>query len=220
MLENARFACYKHVKFLIEVFQMDSKVTATLLGIVLGWCLSQGTEFFKSWRTRNKKINAIRTEIADLNDWLIRMSHSVLYIIQIIELKQPIDSLPQKLYPFLIKEHFHEICMHIPREARIGITDLYASIEDINRSLSLLNEHFESNEVLGKRRYNIIISLYGQVYSTQQKCNFLKCNPDGSFEKLKKHQDSILNAHSVNISEAKKEAVNLGIEALREKYLG
>lgn len=199
---------------------MDSKVAATLFGIVLGWFLSQLTEFFKSRCTRNKKINAIRTEIADLNDWLIRMSQSVLYIIQVIELKEPIDSFPQKLYPFLIKEHFHEICMHIPREARIGIIDLYASIEDINRSISLLEKKFENNEVLGKKTYNNIIALYGQVYSTQQKCHFLKCNPDGSFEKLKKYQNNILNNYSENIDEAKKEAINLGIEALRKKYMG
>lgn len=199
---------------------MDSKVTATLLGIVLGWCLSQITEFFKSWRIRNKKIKAIRTEIADLNDWLIRMSESMLYIIQLIELKQPIDSFPQKLYPFLLKEHFHEICMHISREARIGITDLYASIEDINRSISLLEEHFERNGVLDKKTYNNIIALYGQVHSTQQKCNFLECNPDGSFEKLKKHQNNILNGYSDKINKAKKEALDLGIKALREKYFG
>lgn len=199
---------------------MDSKVAATILGIVLGWCLSQLTDFFKSWRTRNKKIIAIRTEIADLNDWLISMSESVLYIIQVIELKEPIDSFPQKLYPFLIKEHFHEICMYIPREARIGITDLYASIEDINRSRALLEEHFENNEVLGHKTYNYIIALYGQVYSTQQKCHFLKCNPDGSFEKLKKYHNNILNDSSEIINEAKKEAVNIGIVALRKKHLG
>uniref|UniRef100_E6XSA7 Uncharacterized protein n=1 Tax=Shewanella putrefaciens (strain 200) TaxID=399804 RepID=E6XSA7_SHEP2 len=197
---------------------MDSNVIATLLGTALGWSLSQITDFTKVNFTRSKKIEAIYTEISDLNDWLFRMDKFVLHTIQLIELNEPIKLLPQKLYFFLMKEHFHEICMYIPREARISITNIYASIEDINQAISQLEGHFENDENIGAKTYNNIIALYGQVNATQQKCCFLKFNPDGSFEKLKKHHNSILYYADENIEKAKKEAHKLGVKKLKEKY--
>lgn len=197
---------------------MDSKVTATLIGITLGWLLSQLTELVKKRAEQHKKIKAIQTEISDLNDWLIRMKESVLHTIQLIELKQPLTELPHKLYSFIIKEHFHEVCMHIPREARIGITEIYASINAINQMITELDQYCSDNGSLDQKRYDSIMSLYIQVSHTQRTCKFLKNHPDGSFEKLDLFWRQYSQTAEDEIKMAKNEAKTLGIEALISQY--
>lgn len=198
---------------------MDSKIIAVLVGIFVGWLLGQFTELFKEKRERKIKIKAIEVEISNLNDWLIRMSHTMRYMIQLIELEEPIGSMPQKLYPFMLKEYFPQVCMYIPREARIGITDLYASIGTINDTLDHLDEFFVKSDDSSQGFNEIALALYAQVLNTQFKCAFLKENPDGSFEKLNKAASELDSNISKNIIDAKAEATKLGIEKLNDKYL-
>lgn len=99
---------------------MDITIISALIGVGVGWLLSQLTDVVRE-KAEKKKIESIYTEASDVNTWVERMLKQAKYALQLIVLNERVTSIPGKIHTFIFDENFHEICMDISRDSRIGL---------------------------------------------------------------------------------------------------
>lgn len=164
---------------------MDIKIKSVLIGIAVGWLLSQGTELIKSRLVRRRKIKAIYVELADLSAWLHRHLLTAKLCIQLAVNRKIVTNIPTHLQKFLLDEYFHEICIYLPRGARLGLTECISQISYFNSTLEEISELLKSPSTVDNRDF---IAKYQSLYSvckeTKFKIDFLLQNRDGDLAKL------------------------------------
>ncbi|MFP2769377.1 hypothetical protein [Oceanisphaera sp. KMM 10153] len=198
---------------------MDVKIVSALIGVSLGWLLSQLTDLTKDKRRKRKVVESIYTELSDVNAWLVRMLHQTKYSLQLIVLSQEVTSVPGRIHTFIFDEHFHEICMDLSRSARIGLTDTYDSIKTINELINQLKELIDNQSGSNNKKLcKKFEAIYCIAYATEFKTRYLLNNRSGSMGDLAGvaiELDKKLHEELVAIV---KEAKEMDLDEVKSKY--
>ncbi len=198
---------------------MDVKIKSVLIGIFVGWLLSQATDVIKNRYERKRKIKAIYTELADLSKWLDRMLLTTKMTMQLALLKSIVTNVPPKLHKFLLDEYFHEICVYLPREARIGITDCYGHIDVINTLITQVEVILDDpTKISNKELIMKSEAIYVNAAEAKFKIDFLIKNKSGDFELLKGVASELSGNITKELLSIRDEALNSTAEELNAKY--
>lgn len=198
---------------------MDIKIQSVLIGIIVGWLLSHATDYVKKRIERKRKINAIFIELADLSDWLNRMLLTSKYSIQLAVNRKLVTNVPAKLHKFLLNEYFHEICIFIPRGARLGITDCYGQIDYLNELIAQLESMLENPSKVDNKEFLIKQkSLYSTASEIKFKIDFLIENKDGDMKKLKGAATLLSEKINNELTAIVTEANKLSTDEINEQY--
>ncbi len=199
---------------------MDAKIQSVLLGVAVGWLLSQGTDFVKSRLQRRRKIKAIYVELSDLSAWLERHLFTAKYCIQLAHHKKIVTNIPTQLHKFLLDEYFHEICLYLPRGARLGFTECISQVSYFNGILDEISELLKTPTTIDNR---IFISKYQSLYSvckeTKFKVDFLIENPDGDMSKLRGAAKRLATEINDELKNIVIDAKNSSPEELKKEHL-
>jgi hypothetical protein len=186
---------------------MDLKITSVLIGVILGWLLSQLTDFAKSRIDRKRKIKAIYIELEDISAWLSRLMYSSKQSIMLALNKKITTNAPTQLHKFLLDEYFSEICIYLPRDARLGLVDCYSQIENINEIVKQIVGLLENpSQVKSQDVVKKYTSLYCCVFESKFKVDFLIKNRDGDIRKLKGAALKLSEELKIELDEIFKEA--------------
>lgn len=197
---------------------MEDKVVTVLIGVIVGWLMSQLSELIKERFRRRKKVEAVYTEAADVEAWLSRMLKQAEYSLQLAILKERITSIPSDLHVFMFEAHFHEICMYLPRGVRVGFTDYYGSVTHINHLLDQLKDLIDSDVEQHEKLAEKFEAIFAMAFTTKSKINVLLSMTDGDMGKLKglaKKTDQDLKKSLLKIEQ---DAYALGVKKIRERY--
>ncbi|TOQ70804.1 hypothetical protein [Vibrio parahaemolyticus] len=197
---------------------MEEKVAAALIGVVVGWIISQFTEVIKDRRNRRKKIEAVYTEATDIEAWLSRMLKQTEYSLQLALLKEQVTSVPSDLHVFMFEEHFHEICMHMPRDIRIGFTDYYGSVVHINQIIEQIKNIIDSDCENNEKLIIKLEALYSMVFSTRFKINTLLHMKSGDMSKLKGAAKKLDQESVESLLKVRDDAYRLGAQKIHERH--
>lgn len=196
---------------------MDIKIISVLVGVCLGWFLSQFTELVKLKVARKKKIEAIYTELRDISDWLARHMETSKHSILLAMNKKIATNIPSKIHKFLIDEYFHEVCAYLPRGARLGITDCYSQIENLNEISNQIGNLLEKpSEINNQHFIDKHTSMFCNAFETKFKIDFLMQNRDGDMQKLKANK--ISEQLKIKLQEIKDEAGCKSVEEICMDY--
>lgn len=199
---------------------MDIKIQSVLIGLVVGWLLSQATEIYKKWYDRKRKIKAIYTELDDLSAWLQRHLLTAKLCIQLAANKKTVTNLPAHLHKFLLDEYFHEVCIYLPRDARLGLTECISQINYLNNINDELAELLKKPSLVDN---NDFITKYQSLYSitkeTKFKIDFLLSNRDGDLRKLQGAAAKIRSEIQADLANIMKEAKEKSAETIQNAYL-
>jgi len=198
---------------------MDVSIISALIGVGLGWLLSQFTDIIKDKRRKSKVIDSVYTELSDINAWLISMLRQTKYSLQLIVLSQRVSSIPGKIHTFIFDEHFHEICMELSRDARIGLTDSYDSINTINELIDQLKELIDNqSESSNKKLCQKIEAVYSVAFDTEFKTRYLINNRNGKMSDLSGVAAELDQKLNDEISFIVKEAREIGVDGIKSKF--
>lgn len=198
---------------------MDVTIVATLLGVALGWLLSQLTESIKEKRNRKKKVQSLYLELSDNNAWLERMVKDAKFYLQLLVLGEDVYSRPGNIYTFIFEENFHEVSWYLPRGVRIGFTDYYNSIKTINELIRDIKplidcDHEEKQEKMCSK----FEAIYSQAYMTHAKTGYLLHNPSANLENLRGVAVKIEQRLEEELKAIAPEARKLGVEQVKSLY--
>lgn len=198
---------------------MDVNIASALVGVGVGWLLSQLTDLAKDTRLKKQKIDSIYIELSDVNAWLERTLKQCKYALQLIVLNQPINSIPAKIHTFIFDEHFHEICINIPRDSRIGLTDSYDCIKNINELIDQLKVLIDShNDDKIKKICQKFEAIYSVAFETRFKINYLINNKNCNMKDLKGVAFKLDKQLNDEIMAIVQEAKELGLENVKSNF--
>lgn len=198
---------------------MDIKILAVLLGVGIGWALSQLTDYVKENLRRRQKIAAIYTELADVNAWLERMLKQVKYALQLIVLDQQVTGIPGRINKFIFDEYFHEICMYLSRDARIGLTDTYESIDVINELIDQIKGIIDNQiDNPSKRLCQKFEAIYSVAFEARFKTRFLYHNRKARMDELKGVAKKLDIQLQEELDSFAHEAKELGLEGVTSSF--
>tara|TARA_Y100000310_G_C20341006_1_gene649801 strand:- start:45 stop:653 length:609 start_codon:yes stop_codon:yes gene_type:complete len=198
---------------------MDVKIASVLIGVCLGWFLGQLTTLTKHYFLRKQKKDAIYTELSDLSAWLDRYIKTSEYNILLTMKGKIATNLPTKLHAFIINEYFPVICAHLPRGARLGITECISQIEnlnDISNQIAALLE--KPSEIKNQELINRYTSMFCSAFETKWKVDFLLENKDGDLNKLSGAAKEISSKLKVSLKEIKKKAGDKSVSDIQFDY--
>ncbi len=198
---------------------MDTNIIAVLVGVVVGWILSQLTEIVKEKKNREKKVESLYVELSDINAWLSRMKKEAKYSLQLLVLNEDVYSRPGSIYTFVFEEHFHEICSSLTRGARVGFTDCYDSIKTINELISDLKPLIDSeNDEKRRKLCSKFEAIYSMAFQTHAKTGYLLQNPSGNLDNLRGMAVKLDENLEDELKNLAAEAKELGIGGIKSSY--
>ncbi|MGP9802962.1 hypothetical protein [Rheinheimera sp. NSM] len=196
---------------------MDVNIISALIGVGLGWLLSQLTDLIKVKRRKVKIIDSVYVEISDINAWLVRMMRQTKYALQLIVLNQRVTSVPGRIHTFIFDEHFHEICMDLSRDARIGLTDSYDSIKTINELIAQLSELIDDQSD-SKRLCQKFEAIHSVAHDVEFKTRYLLNNRNGSMKDLVGVAIELDKNLNEELEFIVKEAKEIGVDGIKSKF--
>lgn len=112
---------------------MEEKVVISLISVVVGWLLAQGTALVKDWWAARKLRAGLLTELQDIQDQLQRVVLIHTRQLQIFALKgmEPSAALP--VQNMFFKQYFKEAFSHLNREQRISYQLIHSALENLNK---------------------------------------------------------------------------------------
>ena len=124
---------------------MEEKVVISLISVVLGWLLAQGTDFVKDWWAARKLKAGLLVELQDIQDQLQRVVMIHGRQLQIFALKgmEPSAALP--VHNMFFKQYFKDAFSHLNREQRISYQLIHAALESLNKKNEELAKFFEES---------------------------------------------------------------------------
>lgn len=198
---------------------MDVNIVSALIGVGLGWLLSQLTDLIKEKRRKGKVVNSVYTELSDINAWLVRMLRQTKYALQLMVLDQRVSSIPGKIHTFIFDEHFHEICMELSRDARIGLTDSYDSIKTINELIDQLKELIDNQtENANQKLCQKFEAIYCVAFDAEFKTRYLLNNRNGRMSDLSGVAVELDKRINDELESIIKEANEIGVEGVRSNF--
>jgi hypothetical protein len=198
---------------------MDITIVSVLIGVGVGWLLSQLTDIAKEKRLKNRKIESIYTEASDINAWVERMLKQAKYALQLMVLNERVTSIPGRIHTFIFDEHFHEICMDISRDSRIGLTDTYDSVKTINELIDQLKGLIDQeNESQVKKLCQKFEAIYTIAFDVRFKTNYLINNRKGNMGDLKGVAIEMDKQLHNELTSIVKEAKEIGLEGVNSKF--
>ena len=198
---------------------MDVRIQSVLIGIIVGWILSQLTDLVKQKIERKQKIKAVYSELEDLSRWLASLIDTSKLSLQLAIKKAIVTTIPAKLNKLILDEYFHEICMYLPRDARFGITDCYSQIEVLNRLIEKLDIMLETPSTVSNRDIaNKCQGIFVNAMNTKFKVDYLVTNEDGDMHKLKGTADKLSKQIENELEILVEEARNSTSEELQRKH--
>ena len=199
---------------------MDDKIKSVLIGIAVGWVLSQLTDVIKRYLDKRKKIKAIYVELSDLSAWLDRMLQTTKHSMQLVLVEDRVTGIPAKLHTYLFDEYFHEVCIDLPRGARFGIVDAHATISHINKLIDHYTDLLdESTEITNIGILNKTEDIFVNATHAKFTIDFLLENRKGDLELLKGKALELEVQIKNELTDIKSEALSSTPEMIKEKYL-
>jgi len=198
---------------------MDVSIISALIGVGLGWLLSQLTDLIKEKRKKGVMVDSVYTELSDINAWLIRMLRQTKYALQLIVLRQRVTSIPGRVHTFIFDEHFHEICMDLSRDARVGLTDSYDSIKTINELIDQLKELIDDqSEDSNQKLCQKFEAIHCVAYDTEFKTRYLLNNRNGSMNDLAGVAIQLDQRLNDELDSIVKEAKEIGVDRVKSNF--
>ncbi|SFM70952.1 hypothetical protein [Marinobacter zhejiangensis] len=112
-----------------------SKSTVTLLGVVVGWLLGQGSELLRSHLKNRKLVGALNAELKDLQAHLEKSMERCAKSINTDDAPRA-TIWPHAITHPIYTQYYPEICLHITSDQRLSINSIYGHIATFNQRLA------------------------------------------------------------------------------------
>jgi len=112
---------------------MEEKVVISLISVLVGWMLAQGTTFAKDFWTARKLKKGLLHELEDIKEQLQRVVMIHRRQLQIYALKgmEPTASLP--VHNMFFKQYYKDVLSRLNREQRLSYQLIHATLDSLNK---------------------------------------------------------------------------------------
>ena len=122
---------------------MDSKVFLSLVSVLLGWVLGQGTSLAKDWWAARRLRHGLILELHDIDAQLQRVVFIHTRHLQVLAMKgiEPVVSI--SISNMFFQQYFKEAFAKLNREQRISYQLIHGSLDNLNRQHEKLTTFLE-----------------------------------------------------------------------------
>ena len=160
---------------------MEDKVVISLISVVVGWVLAQGTSIMKDLLNTRKLKAGLLNELQDIEDQLQRVVMIHGRQLQIFGKKgmEPSASLP--IHNMFFKQYYKDVFSQLNREQRLSYQLIHATLDNLNDKNQNLAKLFEETckelkETQDQDQIGKAIDLWGQhvitIYKTAMDVRF------------------------------------------------
>ncbi len=134
-----------------------------IIGVIIGWGLSQFTDLLKIKLRRRKLKRALYQELAETGRWLATAKHVQEKSIQLSAHKALPEELQVPIPIHIYDNYFHELSIYLSEPERVAFNSIYSRVKRINSDAEILNSLFRAC-VNDKSQLEEFFTVLTQVY--------------------------------------------------------
>lgn len=119
----------------------DSKGWLSLVGVIVGWLLGQGTAIARDWRSSRKFQAGLLTELEDIRDELRRVTLFYARQLQVLGLRGIEPTYPSPIHNLFFTHYYKDVFGKLNREQRLSYQTTHSAIESLNRGGEELGQY-------------------------------------------------------------------------------
>src|SRR5208283_1698138 len=114
-------------------FTMSDKVILSLVSVVVGWLLGQGTAIFREYWTSRQLKRGLLEELEDINSQLQRTAMICARHLQVFALRGCDPAVPIPIHGLFFRQYYKDAMHKLNRQQRLSFQLIHSSLESLNK---------------------------------------------------------------------------------------